>query len=90
MSMLWNDPVDDRRGKKSRKRKKAEPKVGKKVIHCNWCFQLFTQHQEDQIVCHACRREDGWSKLPPVQRFRHPMNEWLSGKPVTKTCQHEY
>ena len=29
MSMLWNDPVDDRRGKKSRKRKKAEPKPPK-------------------------------------------------------------
>ena len=31
MNNLWNDPVDDRRGKKSRKRKKAEPKPEKVV-----------------------------------------------------------
>lgn len=71
-------------------RKHKEPSKGKKIIHCEWCFELFTQHQDDQVICHACKREDGWSSHPGYVRVRTPMDEFLYNKPITKFCQHEY
>ena len=71
-------------------RKNAATSPGKRVLHCEWCFELFTQHAEGQVICHACKREDGWSSHPGYVRVRTPKDEFIYNKPITKFCQHEY